>query len=65
VLKAMGRLNEALISLDRAIASKNTFAEAHYSRGLVLEALNRPTEANQAFHYAAALNPKLAGKTKR
>ena len=64
-LKALGRLDEALASAERALAQQPDLAEAHASRGHVLKAMARAAEAEASFKRAAELNPKfenLAGK---
>ena len=64
-MKALGRLDEALASAERALALQPDLAEAHASRGHVLKAMDRAAEAEASFKRAAELNAKfenLAGK---
>ena len=50
---------EALESVDRAIKQKSRFAEAHSTRGAVLNALGRFEEALASLDRALALQPKF------
>jgi protein O-GlcNAc transferase len=56
-LKALDRLDEALVSNDRAIALKPDYADAFYSRGVILRMLKRPVEALASFDRAVACKP--------
>ena len=44
-----GRQSEALVAVDAALALRPDFAEAHYNRGAILQALNRTEEALAAY----------------
>ena len=57
-LKDAGSLEEALACLDEAIAQAPRAAEGHYNRGLVLNLMDRPGEAEEGFRRALALNPR-------
>jgi tetratricopeptide (TPR) repeat protein len=62
VLTAMGRTqlqageyDDALLSLDRAIADDPNFVEAHYLRGLTLDNRGEPEKAIRAFQKAKSI----------
>ena len=59
-----GRATEALAELAALIAGDPDNAEAHHSRGIVLERLDRLPEAYAAFGRAVALNPAHADARK-
>jgi tetratricopeptide (TPR) repeat protein len=59
-LEALGELEAALASYDRAVALGPDFAEAHYNRGNVLQALGRPEAALASYDRALALKGDLA-----
>ena len=59
-LKAMGRLDEALASLDRAIELKATFPEAISTAGLCWMHSADRGKPKASFDHAVRLNPKLA-----
>jgi Flp pilus assembly protein TadD len=54
-----GQHTEALAECDHAIGIDPDLAEAHNLRGIVLEALDRPVEAVQAYQTAFELDPAL------
>ncbi len=54
-----GRMADALELLDQALTLEPGFALAHSNRGVALLALDRPAEAEAAFHAAADLKPDL------
>ncbi len=60
VLQQLGRLDEALVSYDRAVALKPDFAEAYCNRGNVLKDLKRLDEALASYDRAVALKPDFA-----
>jgi tetratricopeptide (TPR) repeat protein len=51
------RLEEALVSYDRAIALKSDFPQLHFNRGNALALLGRHGEAIAAYDLALAINP--------
>ena len=55
-----GRRAEALAAMEAALALRPDFAEAHYNRGVMLQALSRQEEALAAYDRALALKPALA-----
>ena len=55
-LRAMGRHDEAIRTLDQALAINGSLADAHFARGLGLLSKDRPVEAEVAFK--TALNIK-------
>ncbi|HQF39676.1 MAG TPA: tetratricopeptide repeat protein, partial [Opitutaceae bacterium] len=55
-----GRATEALAELDAFLAHTPDNAEAHHSRGIVLERLDRLAEAYAAYGRAVALDPAHA-----
>ena len=57
MLKAAGRLHEALECFDRAIAMNRDFVAAINNRALVLQALNRPEESLEAFDEGLMVDP--------
>ncbi len=57
VLTELGRPEEALASLDRALACKPDFVAGHYNRGNALFALGRHGEALASFEGTLALDP--------
>ena len=58
-LRETGRIEDALASSNDAIASDQSFAEAHANRGDILQDLQRPHEALDAYERALALMPDL------
>ncbi|HET7912256.1 MAG TPA: tetratricopeptide repeat protein, partial [Pseudolabrys sp.] len=56
-LRVLGRYDEALTSLDRALALQPDFTKALNNRAAVLEGLNRLPEALADYERAIALNP--------
>jgi len=56
----LGSLAEAVTSFDAAIALDPKCVEAHHSRGIVLQQLQRSEEARAAFESALALRPRSA-----
>lgn len=59
-LLTLGRAEEALASLDQALALAPDDAVTRYNRGNALVALGRRAEAVTAFEQAARANPRLA-----
>jgi protein O-GlcNAc transferase len=57
VLSELGRLDEALVSYDTALAQKSDLAPFHSGRGSVLHALRRYEEAVASYGRALALKP--------
>lgn len=55
-LRAMQQYDEALESLDQALAIKSSLSDAHYARGLNLMSKGQEADAKEAFK--AALNKK-------
>ncbi len=53
----MGRPQEAIDRLSRAVAANPTIADAHYNRGVALGELERPAEALKSYDRAVALRP--------
>jgi predicted O-linked N-acetylglucosamine transferase (SPINDLY family) len=58
-LQDLNRIDQALVSYDRAVALKPDFIEAHYNRGNVLQLLNRLEEALASYDRALSLRPDL------
>jgi hypothetical protein len=56
-LQGLGRLDDALAAVDRAIAMMDSYPEGWLSRGRVLEALGRGGEAKAAFARFLELQP--------
>ncbi len=56
-LRAMGRHDEAIQTLDRALAINNSLADAHFARGLSLLSKDRAVEAEKAFRAALKIKP--------
>lgn len=59
-LSRLGRLGEAVISLERAIEAEPSMASAHNSLGLALEGLGRRQAAEGAYRQALAVAPRHA-----
>ena len=59
-LKNLGRLDEALMNYDRAIALKPDYVEAHSNRGNCLDEMGRYPEALLSYQDALALQPHHA-----
>ena len=59
-LMALGRHDEALAALDRAIALRAGYAGALANRGRALKELKRPQEALQSYDEALRFNPRFA-----
>lgn len=59
-LQALGRLDEALASFDRALRLNPDHFTVHHDRATLLLSLGRPTEAIASFDEAIALRPGLA-----
>ena len=59
-LKALGRLDEALASYDKALALRPDYAEAFNNRGVALKALGRLDEALASYDKALAVRPDYA-----
>ncbi|WP_432993486.1 tetratricopeptide repeat protein [Dactylosporangium sp. CA-233914] len=57
-LGAEGDMNAALACFDRAIAQRDGYVAAHFSRGMALRNLGRREEAIAAFERSAALDPR-------
>ena len=55
--RALGQLNEAMASYQRAVALNPDYAEAHSNLGAALQAQNRQDEAVACFRRAVALKP--------
>ena len=60
MLQDLGQLEEALISLDLAIALQPDNARAHNNRGVVLHGLMHDDEALASHDKATALKPEYA-----
>ena len=60
-LQQLGRLDDALASIDRALALKPALAAAHKARASVLQAMERADEAQVSMAKAAELESQ-AGK---
>jgi protein O-GlcNAc transferase len=56
----LNRPADALTSYNKAIALKPDFADAHYNRGNMLNALKRPEEAIASYDKTIALKPENA-----
>jgi tetratricopeptide (TPR) repeat protein len=56
-LRDLGRLDEALACLDRAVALNPDFSDAWVARGVTLVKLDRPAEALAGYDRALALRP--------
>ena len=56
-LKALGRMEEAVLSYRRALALKPDLASAHYNIGLARQAQGNLTEAESSYRRALALKP--------
>jgi tetratricopeptide (TPR) repeat protein len=61
VLCALGRLDDARESHDRALELDAANHEIHHNRGFALQALSRPHDAVASFEAALALKPDSAG----
>ncbi|MGO9440884.1 MAG: tetratricopeptide repeat protein, partial [Terriglobales bacterium] len=58
VFRVANRLEDALKTLDRALAVRPQLAEAHYNRALVLQLLGRSDEAMIGYERALRENPQ-------
>ena len=58
LLHDLGRMDQAIVSLDGALTLDPNLAQAHLNRGMVLVRLNRQDEALEAFGQALALQPR-------
>ena len=58
--KEIGRLDDALVSYNQAIALKPDFAEAHSNIGITLQELGRFDDAITSYNPAIALKPDYA-----
>ena len=58
-LMKVSRLDEALVHVDEAIRLKPDYANAHYSRGVILNENSDREAAMNAFHRARRLDPQL------
>jgi tetratricopeptide (TPR) repeat protein len=56
----LGKKGAALATYDRAIDVRPDFAEAHFNRGVILQALKHYDEALASFDSALALQPNFA-----
>ena len=56
-LRVLGRYDEALVSLDRALLLRPDYVKALNNRGAVLEGINRLPEALACYDRALALAP--------
>ncbi len=56
----MGRLPEAVLAFDRALALSDNYAEAYYNRANALRDLNRVDDAIASYDRAIALDPEFA-----
>lgn len=59
-LNALKRLDEAVVSYDRALALRPDYAEAHCNRGNTLQMLKRFDEAVTSYDRAISLQPNYA-----
>ena len=59
-LRVLGRYDEALASLNRALALQPNRVKALNNRGAVMEALNRLAEALARYNQALAIAPDFA-----
>jgi len=59
VLRKMGRLEESLSLLDRALKFGPQMAQVHAERGFVLKLLGHHEEAIETYHLALGLDPGL------
>ena len=57
MLSELGRLDEALAALERAVKANPDAADAHNNRGHVLQRLGRNEDALECFERALALHP--------
>jgi 2-polyprenyl-3-methyl-5-hydroxy-6-metoxy-1,4-benzoquinol methylase len=60
ILKELGRLEDAEISYNKAIAIKPDLAEAHNNLGNALQELGRLEDAETSYNKAIAIKPDLA-----
>ena len=60
VIKKTGRLNEALLPMQKSLELSPRDAEAHYNLGVTLKALGRLDEAEAIYRHAIALQPDYA-----
>ena len=58
-LRKVARPDEALVHLDEAIRLRPDYANAHYSRGVILNENGDREAAMSAFHRARRLDPQL------
>jgi tetratricopeptide (TPR) repeat protein len=58
-LLALGRLDEAIVACETAVAIAPRLAEANFNLGGVYVAANRPADALQRYEQAIAANPDL------
>jgi tetratricopeptide (TPR) repeat protein len=56
-LRLLGRYDEALVSLDRALALRPNYFKALNNRGAAMEGLNRLPEALASYDRALAIAP--------
>ena len=59
-MRLQGNFEEAIASLDQALACRPAYAEAYNGRGVVLAMLNRLDEATASFRCALAIKPDFA-----
>ena len=59
ILQGMGKLDEAEISLRKAIQIKPSYAYAHINLGSILELNNKLEEAKNSYRKAQVLKPEL------
>ena len=59
VFSLMGRLPEAGRELERVVAARPDFAEAHFNLGLVAEEVGNLEQAEQSYGNAVALRPNF------
>ncbi len=60
ILKSSGKLNEAELSIRKAIKLNPEYAEAHYNLGVVLKNLGKLKEAESSYRKAVELNSNYA-----
>ena len=60
VLKQTGKINEALIPMQRTVQLSPQDAEAHYNLGIILKDLGKFDEAETSFRQAITLKPNYA-----
>ena len=59
VLKKTGRLQESLVTNERAVAISPTDAEAHYNLGVTLRELGRLEDAGASYKKAISIKPEF------